>query len=488
MCKNDGLAAACRLWGAVSLTTIAFAGLVAAEDDSKVRFSDQPAPLRLEGFPERPAPLFELGDKFLGTGNLQRGFTLPGGAVWSPNLWVYGTMRSAVQTFEPGNRTPASTRVTEWANRLDLFANVQLAATERILVGFRPVDRNTIPARFTGYQFEPVGGPATNRRGTIEAFSATPRTLFFEGEFGELFPKLDKADKFSLDYGIAVGRQPLSLQDGLLVNDDSIDMVSITRNSLNIPGGSTLRISGYYAWDQIERADNARDENAVLFGINAAADFPVTTVDADALFVASRTGGTAAAPNGGDGFYAGIGANQRLGKLNTVFRVNTSIALRGETAGVRNGTLLFAELSYTPSYGQDLVYVNGFWGIDDFTSAVRAPTAGGPLGRVGILNAAVGLGRYGAPLSNFADNSAGGAIGYQMFFGELRRRQLILELGGRAPTKAPTLLRQQPAAGIGTRYQQAFGRRVVLVLDLFGVARETASESYGGRMEFLVKF
>jgi hypothetical protein len=295
---------------------------------------------------------------------------------------------------------------------------------------------------------------------------------------------LDKADKLSLDYGFAVGRQPLTIQDGILINDDSIDMVSVTRNSLNIPGGSTLRVSGYYAWDQIERGDNVRDKGSSLFGIDAAADFPVSTVEADLVYVASSKRGL----DGGDGFYAGLGSIQRFGKINTVFRVNTSMAVNGETRQVRNGTLLFAELSYTPWYGQDLFYVNGFWGINDFTSAARAPTAGGPLGRVGILNAAVGLGRYGAPLSNFADDATGGAIGYQMFFGELRRKQLVLEIGGRAPTSAPSLLRQQPAVGIGARYQQAFGRRLVLVLDVFGVARENASESYGGRVELLTKF
>jgi len=455
-----------------------------AESEDKVRFSDQPAPLRLEGFPERPPLLLELGDKFLGKGNIQRGFTLPSGAVWSPNLWVYGTLRSAVQTFDPGSRTPASTRITEWANRLDLFGNLQLAATERILVGFRPVDTQGPPARFSGYQFEPVRG-----RDYIEAFSATPRTLFFEGEFGEMFPRLDKADKFSLDYGLAIGRQPLTLQDGILINDDSIDMVSITRNSLNIRGGSTLRVSSYFAWSQIERADvrrnlNTPDVNSSIFGLNAAADFPVATVDADLIYVSSKRNGL----DGGDGFYAGLGSTRRFGKINSVVRVNTSVAVEKESRQIRNGTLLFAELSYTPWYGQDLIYLNGFWGIDEFTSAARGPTAGGPLGRIGILNAAVGLGRYGAPLSNQADNAAGGNLGYQMFFGELRRKQLIFELGGRAPTRTPTLLRQEPAFGLGTRYQQAFGRRVVLVLDAFGVSRETASESYGGRVEFLVKF
>src|SRR5207245_1383748 len=149
-----------------------------------------------------------------------------------------------------------------------------------------------------------------------------------------------------------------------------------------MPGSATVRLSGYYAWDQIERANNARDKAASMFGLNASADFPVSTVDADLAYVTS-TGDS-------DGLFAGIGSNQRIGKFNTVFRVNTSVAVEHATALVRSGTLLFGECSYTMPYGEDLVYLNGFWGIDHFSSAARSPSAGGPLGRVGILNAAVG--------------------------------------------------------------------------------------------------
>jgi len=445
------------------------------ESASSSRFSDQPAPLRLEGFPERPPPLLELGDRFLGPGNLHRGFTLPTGANWTPSLWVYGNYRTAIQTFDPGNAATTS----EWANRLDLFGNLQLAATERFLIGFRPIDRvENGAARFSGYNFEPKTPP--KNYGWQDEWRATPTTFFFEGEFGEIFPKLDKGDRYNLDYGFSVGRQPLLLQDGLLVNDDSIDLITITRNSLLPKGASTMRLSGLFAWNEIDRANNAEDRSAYLFGLDTAMDLVRSTVEATALYVKSD--------NGGDGFYTGIGALQRFGKFNTVFRVANSVALEKESTRVRNGTLLFSEISFDPRGTHNLVYLNAFWGIDEFTSADRAPTTGGPLGRVGILNAAVGLGRYGAPLSNFAEHSVGANLGYQMFFGELRRTQLILEIGGRQPTKSPILVRQQPAAGIGARFQQALGRRFVIVVDAFGVLREEQKESYGGRLELLTKF
>ena len=444
----------------------------AADSDNPSRFSEQPLPLRSNEFPERPPPLLELGDRFLGTGEVNRGFTLPTGAVWNPSFQLFGNFRAAAQTFDDG-----ATRTSEWANRLDLYGNLQLAATERILVGFRPLDRN---GGFTGYNFEPA-----SRRGFEEHFSLDslrPTTLFFEGEFGEIFPRLDKADQRNLDYGFSVGRQPLLLQDGMLVNDDSIDLVSITRNALLPKGGSQLKVSALFGWNEIERNNNVQDNHARLFGIDARADFFRNTVEADALYVT--------ADGGGDGFYAGLGSIQRFGRVNTTFRVNTSLALERSSSRVSNGTLLFTEISLEPTASHNLLYLDAFWGIDRFSSADRGPFAGGPLGRTGILFAAVGLGRYGSPLSNQAAQAAGGALGYQMFFGEFRRRQLIVELGGRAPTTAVASSDKasQASGGVGARLQQAFGRRFVVVLDAFGVVRENSRESFGGRLELLVKF
>jgi len=436
----------------------------AAQDS---RFSDQPAPLKIEDFPERPRPLIELGDRFLGSGNIQRGFKLPTGAVWHPSFWVYGNFRTAVQTFDNG-----ATRSTEWANDLNLFGNLQLAATERVVLGIRPLRNDN--GRFSGYDFEPAAS-----RGWREDFSENSfqlRTLFFEGEFGEVFPGLDKGDKRSLDYGISVGRQPLTLQDGMLVSDDSIDMVSITRNAL-LPGiGSHMRVSGLFAWNEIERNNNLETGTSRLVGLNSFIDLPRSTVTADALY--AITG------NGSDGLYLGIGSVQRIGKINTTFRVNHSIAVENESAAVSDGTLLFAELSYEPAYTHNLVYLNGYWGIDDFASAVRGPASGGPLGRTGILFGAVGLGNYGSALSNAASKSVGGALGYQMFFGELRRKQLILEIGALTDTNN----RGASAEAIGARWQQALGKRTVLRLDAFGALQENAREAFGARMEFLVKF
>ena len=451
-----GLVLAVLLWGATSGH--------AAESS---RFSDEPAPLRLHDFPERPKPLLEIGDPFLGTGNLQKGFKIPTGAVWHPSLWVFGDFRTAIQTFDNGN-----TRFTEWKSDLNLFGNLQLAATERILVGIRPLRSDN--GAFTGYNFEPNGIEGWEEHFSENSFQL--RTAFFEGEFGEIFPGLDQGDKLSLDYGLSIGRQPLTLQDGLLVNDDSIDMIAITRNAL-LPGiGSHMRVSALFGWNEIERNDNIEDDSAYLFGIDSFIDLPKSTVEADILYVTSD--------NQSDGLYLGLGSIQRIGRINTTFRVNQSIALDSETVGVRTGTLLFGEASWEPYYTHNILYLNSFWGINDFSSAVRGPATGGPLGRTGLNFAAVGLGNYGSPLNNRAAHSAGGAFGYQMFFGELRRKQLVLELGGVSPTDG----RPGSAQAIGARWQQAIGQRTVLRLDAFGALQQQSKEALGARLEFLVKF
>lgn len=429
--------------------------------------TEEIAQLQLTGFPPRPRPLIELGDKFLSSGNLRKGFRLPTGAVWTPNFWVYGNFRTAVQSFDPG----AAARRTEWVNRLDLFGNLELSPTERVVVGIRPLDHK---GDFTGFNFEPA-----NLRGFEEDFdknSFQPRTLFFEGEFGEIFPGLDSGDHHSLDYGLSVGRQPLRLQDGLLLEDSALDLFAITRNAILPRGGSHLRMSALFGWNEVDRANNVEEQDAYLLGLDSFLDLKHSTIEWDLLYVLSQ--------NRSDGLYGGLGAIQRLGKLNTTFRVAQSIAVEQENARVGTGTLLFSELSYTPPHTHDIAYLNGFWGINEFTSAVRDPFAGGPLGRTGLTFAAVGLGHYGSPLNNSAANAAGGAIGYQMFLGEQRRRQVILEGGGVASTNGDA----NAAEAIAIRYQQAFGQRTVLVLDAFGALLEESPESFGGRVEFLIKF
>ena len=97
------------------------------------RFSDEKIQLLAPSDTgNRPPLIYESGDDFLGRGEVQEGFTTPWGAVWQPQFWVFGTLRTGVYYFDvPRVRGAPS---AEWATRLSLFANLQLTHTEKIII------------------------------------------------------------------------------------------------------------------------------------------------------------------------------------------------------------------------------------------------------------------------------------------------------------------------------------------------------------------
>ena len=432
------------------------------------RLSDEAIPLQLEGFPERPKPILELGENFLGTGTLHPGYELPTGAVWQPQLLVFGTLRTGVQSSERNGQ-----RLSEAVARLDLFANLQLSGTERVVVGLRPLDRD---GRFTSWIFDSeVPGL---EEGSRNEFNATITSLFFEGDFGEIFPNLSLDDDSATDIGFSLGRQPLLFQEGLLIQD-SIDGLGLTRNTLQPAGTSNFRATLFLGLDEVSRAGTEGDAN--LYGFLTSTDLRRSTVDADLVWVEG---------DGGDALVAGVSAVQRLGLVNTAFRLLASSALEEETALATDGVLLFSEVSWTPHGGHDLVYVNSFWALDEFSSAARGPDAGGPLGRAGINFAAVGLGNYGAALSSRARDVVGAAVGYQKFYAGTRK-QILVELAGRVATDDPGA----DSVAATVRYQSAHGRRFVFVADAFagyrgssGLPGDSDDDLFGGRLELVLKF
>ena len=214
------------------------------------KLKDEYVPFKgLGEIPGRPPLLLELGDPFLGTGKLDAGFEVPIlGAVWQPRLWSYLINRTAVQSFDNG--APGRERDTEIANRMDWFFNLQLTGTEKILLGLRPFDQNQ-PGRFSRYTFDGAD------EGVKNELNIDIETLFFEGDLGSLIPNLDRAGLTPLDFGFTVGRQPITFQEGIIIND-TIDAVGLVRNNIVFPGTSNLRISGMYAWNRLDRNDRAR--------------------------------------------------------------------------------------------------------------------------------------------------------------------------------------------------------------------------------------
>ncbi|MDG1893955.1 MAG: hypothetical protein P8J37_03505 [Fuerstiella sp.] len=437
-------------------------------DETKTGLNVHPIPR--QSIPHRPALLIETDDEpFLAPGWLQQGIETPTGAIWRPALWVFGTYRTGINYFD--NRS--TTNVTEWANRLDLFGQLNLTGTERLIVGIRPTDQEQGNRRaFSGYDF---------RNGNVDdAWNIDVQTLFFEGDFGEIFPRLDPFDGMALDYGFSVGRQPMSLQQGLLLNEDIIDAVTVTRNTLSGNGVLNLRATGVYAWNSIDRNNNMSDPDAQLVGLFTETDIAKSTINADIAYVDSQS-------IHGSLLTVALSGIQRFhgthNTYNSSLHALTSIPTGTETGASGQGELLFSQFSWTPHHTNDIVYLNTFWAIDRFTSAARGPLAGGPLGQTGVLFSAAGLGNYGAPLSNQATDAVGASLGYQMFFCDTRR-QVVFEVAGRQDTNHV----DRAAVAGGVRYQQAFDQHWLMVIDGFLAKRESRGMSPGVRVELQMKF
>ncbi len=424
--------------------------------------------------PKRPKLLFEAGNGFLDTGNLDAGFEIPVlGAVWQPRLWAYAINRTALQSFDNGL---GAERESELANRLDLFFNLQLTGTEKIILGLRPTDRNN-PRSFTRYTFEGRDEGFNNELNISDV-----ETLFFEGDLGSLFPNLDKYGVFPLDFGFTVGRQPLVFQEGILIND-TIDAVGFIRNNIPVPGTSNFRVSGMWGWNRLDRNDvDDVDEN--FFGLFIAADAKVSTFNLDAIYVDAE--------NETSGIYFGASAIQRLqkwGGISSAFRVNASFATEEEvTNTIGTGVLLTAELSKNVKGSDDILYFNSALNIGNFTQAGREAVVGGPLANTGILFASPNLSTYGAEINPFTtDDLIAGAIGYQAFWNN-KRTNLILEAAFRQDLTGEGL----SSYGVGAQLQHAVGRRTQLTFETFYTHNDSdtadVDDGFGWRAEVQIVY
>lgn len=440
----------------------------------KVPTSLDALPHGLHPVPERPPLLLECGEDFLGVGPLAPGVETCTGAVWRPALWVFGEYRTALQYADYGAQP-----VAEWANRLDLFGQLNLSGTERVLLGLRPLDDELV----TGRRFSSVD---FRNDTTIDGFNSEVQTLFFEGDFGEIFPNLDPHDVLHLDYGFSVGRMPLLAQQGLLINEDRLDAITVTRNTLFTDHIINLRATAVYAWDSIHRnspdagVPNTKDDNSQLVAILTESDFACSTVNADVVYVQNDAAG-------GDLLAFGFSSIRRhqgyYNAYNTSLHVLGSFPTNGESTFARQGELLFAQTSWTPHHYEDLIYLNAFLAIDEFTSPARGPLTGGPLGQTGLLFSAPALGRLGAPIDVRANDAAGASLGYQYFFDETRQ-QVVWEFGGQQATDGTS----RGVVASGMRYQRAVGHHWIGLVDATVGKRESANTAASLRFEARAKF
>ena len=196
---------------------------------------------------------------------------------------------------------------------------------------------------------------------------------------------------------------------------------------------------------------------------------------------------------GGDGYWVGVAATQRawspwsrLGVVNTTYRANFSIADGADTPQMADGTILSAEISWTPHDSDDIVYINPFWADKRYTQAGREPIVGGPFAPLGISFASPSLGNHLSELNSFAVPGGlfGLAVGYQAFW-DNHRRNLVIELAG---TKGDEDVVQADSAALTVQFQQAFGQHYQLQLDGFVSSLEGRDNGSGARIELLAQF
>lgn len=439
---------------------------------SKSRLSEKPVPLLKEHkqLPERNPPIYEWNLPFLGPGNIISGFKIPTGEVWQPALWVYGNAQSSAGVFNDGvhpGREYASGRV-------DIFGNLQLGPTERVVLGFTPFSQG--PNLGTGLVH--VDGMGTQ---FVDALNPNIQTLFFEGDTRQLFPGIDPDDRKGLDFGFAVGKQPIFFQEGIMVNDN-IQALGITKDTIQIPaiGTQDMRVTGVYGWGDIRRGDAQPlpDHSAQLFGVFTETDFRRNVVTFDTAFVTSdNPRDFTGVQRGGSGFFWGASTTQRFGDINTAFRINTSTALDAKGPFIDNGVLLLAEISRTMPGTTNILYANFFGALGNYTSAARSAQVGGPLERVGILFVPLAAGLAGSPIAGDANHAVGGAIGYQMFFGP--RKQLTLELAVKEYTNHDIVGVRESAAALGAQYVQAITSRTSVQGNAFVLDTDRGHFGYG---------
>ena len=449
---------------ALLLAFIAAPGPAPAGDDPDLDLRKEPVPfLDSEDLPERAGPLIELGRGINEGGKLTDGIEIPTGAVWQPALWIYGALRTAVLSTDGDRRTRPNGDVSELRSRLDVFANLQLTGTERIQAHMRPVDK---AGRFAGKTLSPSSAKTSYKAGWDDNFE----TLFFEGDIGELFPRLDPRDQGGWDLGFAAGKFPVELQNGYLVRDE-MTAVGLSKNNIQFPGSSGMHVLGLWGFHHVNESGNARDRRDVdLFALSVEGDFPwgLLEVDVGGTVADKRRGNQI---NGGVGWTGHPGIHNLSAHANFSSHTNQTIdAARGLNVlpnGVEkdyDGTLLVLGYSREIGLRHDLIYATGYWANGYFGRL--ASNASPPLGPVGLSFAGVGLGAYRPALWPAPLDSLGAAVGVQKFLLE-ERANVTLEIAHRYDLEKDDPFGNTSGFAVTTRVQYKIAERFMLQLDAF---------------------
>ena len=428
-------------------------------------------------------PIVEIGQPLYVEGPLAPTFNDIGKKnLVQPAFSIFGDWRTAVAY----NNNGANKEAGQIATRLNLETDLQLTATERIHALFRPFDQN---GEFTHEDFV---GP--NQTGGSIPVNWTPRTLFFEGDLGNIAAGLtDKYQAFDLPF--AVGLVPLIFQNGVWVNS------TLTGGAASIIGQnsamfhiSNMEFTLFSGFDNVT-TPAVKNTNGTLVDHGLSAYGAAGFIEANEGYW--ETGLGYIQDNRGLPFDASYGdatiafTKRYGGWLSNSVRGIWSFGQQAQANGqhTADGFILLIENSLISPKELVLVpYANGWVGFGHPQSLMRNGDAGGVLNNTGIMFETDGLTGF-ANLDNGGQDTYGGAVGVEYLFN--LDQQIVLEASTvQVRTSDFELGRQARGAeyGLGARYQRNLTNSLLFRADVIYAEELNQKDIAGIRAELRQKF
>jgi hypothetical protein len=415
---------------------------------------------------DEPRPLVELGQKLYVEGPLDKSYDWFGRKnLAQPAFSIFGDWRTAF-AYNDGGR---GKELGQIATRLNLETDLWLTSTERFHALFRPLDRGGV---FTHAE---LFGPD---RGTSQIkIDAHPRTLFFEGDLGNIIA--GATNKYqSYDLPFSVGLVPLIFQNGVWFNSaisgGAFSLIGKHSREFDI---SNMEFTFFGGFDKVfdrqvygiagffEATEGYWE--AGVGGVNDDRQFGTSSYQSLTVAFTKRYGGWLS--NSVRGVWT-IGNSPQFTQTKT-----------------KDGFILLVENSLVSHQPLVLVpYFNFFAGFGRPQSLLRNADAGGILFNTGILFETDGLTGY-PKLDDTGQDTYGGAVGIEYLFN--LEQQIVVEAAtvqvhgddvGR-PAKGSQY-------GVGARYQRNLTRATLFRADAMYGWRDNDVNIAGIRTEFRWKF
>ncbi len=386
-----------------------------------------------------PQPL-TLGAPYLGTGPVQLRGRWPGadGYAWEPRFVQSGSYQVFGFGIEQGGNEQVAL-----GHQLILDFDLRLTGTERFHVQYRPIGRNGSGGSY--YQF-------TDPSGYVDASTAEPSRYWFEGELasmlGSYLPPFA-----ATDITVTAGKFPFAAHNFLLINDELLG-VMLSQDNLRLGSLSNINLQGFYFFNDVSApyADDGR-----VIGVHASVDQRGAFHELTYAYWDPRDGR-------GSVHHAAASRTEYWGAYTVAARALFKFA---PDQRFGNGQLFVLEVNrelttvhHPFGFEPHLVFANLYWATKGWRGI-----AGANFNRLETafeLNPLVSIGAGIQP-----DDRWGIAGGVQCFRHD-EDESLTLEL-------AMESIRDEPAWGIGLRYQEKLSARTWW--ELLAIANESNDSS-----------